>query len=124
MGSAAPREDQAAASGGVHQWRRSCAAVICGRRGRSVLRYHGRRSLFNLLAGVPSWRPFCDSVMAFIVALTSSGFVPDDGAGGYGVECFFFGGEELDCFFQFLFEVLYVKIDGLVVILFFLKSSM
>jgi hypothetical protein len=117
--SAAPREDLAAAFDGVHQQRRSFAGVIHGRRGRSVLRCCGRRSLFNLLAGVPIWRPFCNSVMAFIVAPASSGFVPDDVADGRGMECIFFsGGVGLDCVFNTLLEVLHVKVDGLVVFIF------
>jgi hypothetical protein len=76
---------------------------------------------FNLLAGEPIWRPLCDSVMAFIVTPMSSGFVPDDGAGGHGVEFIFFGGEVLDCIFHILFEVLYVKVDDLVVFFFSIK---
>jgi hypothetical protein len=88
------------------------AAPSCGAVGR-------RRSLFNLLAGVPIWRPFCNSVMAFIVAPASSGFVPDDVADGRGMECIFFsGGVGLDCVFNTLLEVLHVKVDGLVVFIF------
>jgi len=57
--------------------------------------------------------------MAFIVTPTSSGFVPDDGADGRGVKfIFIFGGVGLDCFSQNLLEVLYVKVDGLVVFIF------
>jgi hypothetical protein len=87
-----------------------------------VLRCCERRSLLNLLAGEPIWRPFCDSVKAFIVAPKSSGSVPDDGAGGHGVECIFIcGGVGLDCFSLVLFEVLCVKLDGLIVFSFSLE---
>jgi hypothetical protein len=34
------------------------------------------RSLFNFLAGMPNRRPFSDSVTAFIVTLSPSGFHP------------------------------------------------
>jgi hypothetical protein len=87
QGFGAPRKVQDATSSGVHQRRRVCAAVIFGQRGHSMLCCCVRHSVFNLLAGVPRWRPFNNgSAAATFVAPSSSGVVPDDGADGRSVE--------------------------------------
>jgi hypothetical protein len=124
MGSCTPREDQAAATGGVHQWRRRGAAVISGRRDHSVLWCFMRLMLFNLLAGEPYRRSLCVYVTAFFVALTPSGVVPGAGAGGRGVELIFHaGGEDQgpDCFFYISSRVLYAFSWDCVVFLLFCK---
>jgi hypothetical protein len=43
--------------------------------------------VFNLQAGVPSRRPFSNSITALNVSPSPSGLVPGGGAGGCGVEC-------------------------------------
>ena len=72
---------------GVHQLRSYLAVVILGHGSRSVLRCCARSRFLNLQAGVPSRRPFCFSVTALNASPTSSGFVPDAGAGGRDVGC-------------------------------------
>jgi hypothetical protein len=73
-------------------------------------------SVFNLQAGVPMWRLFSDSIMALSVCPSSSGFVPDGGAGGRDVEYFiFFGGEGLDCILQYFVRVPFANVEDLLV---------
>ena len=92
--------------------------VILGRRDRSVLRCRALRRVFNLLATMPTWRPFSDSITALIVGPSPSGFVPDSGAGGRDVECFVFvGGEGPNCIFKLFTRILFVEDEGSVVIL-------
>jgi hypothetical protein len=100
---------------GVHQLQPWFAVVIHGHRGRSVLQCSSHCSFINLLAAVPLWRPFRFFVTALNASSTSSGFVPDDGAGGRDVEIFL-GREGPNCVSQFLFRVLVVKVEGLFVI--------
>lgn len=107
----------AAAIYGVHQLRRCFASVILGHRDRSVLRCYCHCSVFNLLAGVPMRRPFSFSVAALNAGSSPSGFVPGGGAGGRGVESFvLLGGEGPDCFPNFLFSVLFVKVEDYAII--------
>jgi len=73
---------------------------------------------FNLLR-----RPPCVFVMASFDASSPSGFVLGVGVAGRGVERIIVaGGEGPDCTFPFYLEVLFVKIQGLDVISFFLKA--
>jgi hypothetical protein len=116
--SAAPQGFLEAATSGVQQRRRSCVVVILGRRGRSVLWCCGRHKIFNLQAGEPTRRPFSGSAAASCVAPSPSGAVPGDGADGHSVELTFLGGEGRDCFFKVLYEVLSVKVEDCVELLF------
>ena len=119
FGSAAPWGDLQAATTGVHQWRRSCATIIFGRRGHSVLWCFELHSSINLQASEPSWRPFNSSAAAPNVAPSSSGAVPGDGADCRSVVLLlFFGGEGPYCVPKSLVEVLIVKLRDLVVFLY------
>jgi hypothetical protein len=75
----------------------------------------------SLQADVPSWRVFCNSVVATDANPSPSGAVPGDGVGGRDIELVFVnGGKGPDGVFQFSFRVLYVKVEDGVISLFFL----
>ena len=77
-----------AAASGDYQWRRHGVAVIFDIWNHSKPE-HRRCSWFFFL---PRWRIIRSSAMAYSSAPTSSGFVPDVGVDGRGVELFFAGG--------------------------------
>jgi hypothetical protein len=80
--------------------------------------------VFYLLAGVPMRRPYNDSITALSGGPSPSGIVAGGGAGGCGINFFILvGGEGLGCALKNHFRALFVKFEGLVVILFLLWSS-
>jgi hypothetical protein len=107
---------EAAVFHGVHQLGHGDASVILGRRDLSLLRCRVFCNVFNLQASVPMWRPFSDSITSLSACPSSSGSVPDGGAGGRDVEFFvFFGGEGLDCILQYFVRVPFANVEDLLV---------
>lgn len=78
------------------------------------------------IPGDPStsiWRPLVTLVMALDVYSVPSGVVPGIGEDGHGASARIVGGGGgLDCFFHFLFRVLFVISRGLIVISVFLLA--
>jgi hypothetical protein len=74
--------------------------------------------VFYLLASVPMRRPYSNSITALCAGPSPSGLIPGSGAGSRDVEVFvFIGGEGPDCILKKI-RVLFVKVEGLVVISF------
>jgi hypothetical protein len=94
--------------------------VIFGLGDLSMLQCCVLCSVFYLLAGMPMRRPYTDFVTALSAGPWPSGFVPGGGVGSRDVEFFVFvGGEEPDCVLKNNYSVLFVKVEGLIVISFF-----
>jgi hypothetical protein len=85
-----------------------------------ILRW--RHLINNLLAGVPTWRPFNSGSVALFGGCIPSGLVPGDAAAGRNWR---FrreeGGKGPDCFSGFSLRVLVVKEEGLSIALNFLE---